>query len=97
MHHLAIGQTRTGLLAEEDDSDYYRFFLANDDHIRLTITPPPDGSILPNLYWYNSPMKVTTTQAVGKPIVLEGVFSSRGLSFLAGVEEHQRGRVQGQP
>jgi len=74
MHHLAIGQTRNGLLADKDDSDYYRFFLANDDHIRLTITPPPDGSILPNLYWYNSPMKVTTTQAVGKPIVLEGVF-----------------------
>ena len=74
MHHLAIGQTRTGLLVDKDDSDYYRFFLANDDHIRLTITPPPDGSILPNLYWYTSPMKVTTTQAVGKPIVLEGVF-----------------------
>ena len=36
---------RTGLLTEKQDSDYYRFFLANWDHIRLEVRPPTDGIV----------------------------------------------------
>lgn len=74
MQHLAIGQTRTGLLSEKDDKDFYRFFLANHDHIRLTIKPAADGSVQPSLYWYTSPVKQTHARPVGEPTVLEGVF-----------------------
>ena len=51
MQRLAMEQTRTGLLAEASDTDYYRFFLANWDHIRLTLQPPADGAIDALLYW----------------------------------------------
>jgi hypothetical protein len=74
MQHLAMGQTRIGLLADEDDKDYYRFFLGNRDRIRLTIQPPPDGSVQPALYWYSSLMKELRAPAVGEPIVLDGLF-----------------------
>lgn len=74
MQRLAIGQTRTGLLADVSDSDYYGFFLANWDHIRITLQPPPDGSVLPSLYWYTHPMKETAAPELGKTITLEGVF-----------------------
>ena len=74
MQRLAIGQTRTGLLAEEKDSDHYRFFLANRDHIRLTIQPPPDGMVDPDLYWYGSLLGDGQPRAQGEAMVLEGLF-----------------------
>lgn len=74
MQQLAIGQTRTGYLEDQDDLDYYRFFLANWDRIRLTVQPAADGSVLPRLYWYSALMKTAKTPAVGEVITLEGLF-----------------------
>jgi len=74
MQHLAMGQTRIGLLEDDDDRDYYRFFLANWDRIRLTIQPPADGSVLPALYWYAHRMQEIRGAEVSEPIVLEGLF-----------------------
>lgn len=71
---LAIGQTRTGLLANTDDSDYYRFYLANPDHIRLTITPSPDGRIKSKLYWYDQLLKQDSESKAGEPVSIQGVF-----------------------
>lgn len=71
---LAIGQTRTGLLAESADVDYYRFFLANWDRVRLTIAPPADGAVRPYLYWYGKPLAEGQPGANGEPIELEGLF-----------------------
>jgi len=74
MQHLAIGQTRTGYLQEKDDRDYYRFFLANWDRIRLTIQPPADGSVTAWLYWYSKGMKEKNPLPAGEAMVLEGLF-----------------------
>jgi len=74
MQRLAIGQTRTGTLSEPNDQDYYRFFLANTDHIRLTIQPPPDGQIDPYLYWYHTGLSGGRAPEKGQPIVIEGLF-----------------------
>ncbi len=74
MQRLAIGQTRSGLLSEQNDQDYYRFFLANTDHIRLTIQPPPDGQIEPHLYWYYSALARARARRKGEPMVIEGLF-----------------------
>ncbi|MGD8385068.1 MAG: hypothetical protein PVF89_06645, partial [Lysobacterales bacterium] len=74
MQRLAMGQTRTGLLAEADDNDYYRFFLGNWDHIRLTIQPPVDGIVAPSLYWYNRSFGAGQPGAAGEPVTLEGLF-----------------------
>jgi len=74
MQRLAIGQTRRGLLSEQNDQDYYRFFLANTDHIRLTIQPPPDGQIDPYLYWYHTGLRGGRAPEKGQPMVIEGLF-----------------------
>ncbi|MGD8679109.1 MAG: peptidoglycan-binding protein [Lysobacterales bacterium] len=74
MQRLAMGQSRTGLLAEPDDRDYYRFFLGNWDHIRLTIRPPPDGTVKPYLYWYGSTLGQGQPRGAGEPLSIEGLF-----------------------
>jgi hypothetical protein len=53
---LAFGQTRVGLLADPTDADHYRFFLAHWDHIRLTVQPPADGVVDPDITWYDQAM-----------------------------------------
>ena len=73
MQRLSIGQTRTGLLADQNDRDYYRFFLANHDHVRLTVEPPPDGIVAPYLYWYNSPMAQGIPSEPGQVMTFAGV------------------------
>lgn len=74
MQRLAIGQTRTGLLVDTVDSDYYRFFLANWTHIRLTLQPPPDGQFDGYLYWYGAPLGKPGPHATGEPVSIEGLF-----------------------
>jgi von Willebrand factor type A domain len=71
---LRFGQTRTGLLEDKDDQDYYRFSLDDWDRIRLTITPPADGSVFPYLYWYGSPFRSRPNAGVGEAIELSGLF-----------------------
>lgn len=74
MQRLEIGQTRTGLLADANDRDYYRFFLANWDHIRLTVEPPPDGIASPDLYWYGQSLFQGMPSEVGEVMSVAGVF-----------------------
>ena len=69
-----MGQTRIGLLADPDDKDMYRFFLGNWDHIRLTITPPADGIVEPDVFWYGRSMGIGFVEAPGEPVTLTGLF-----------------------
>ncbi|MFW2404620.1 MAG: VWA domain-containing protein, partial [Gammaproteobacteria bacterium] len=71
---LAIGQTRTGVSADKGDLDYYRFFVANWDHLRLTFTPPVDGLVAPNVYWYDNVIGQGQPRAPGEPMVMQGLF-----------------------
>jgi len=73
-HRLAIGQTRTGTLADPGDQDYYRFFIANHDHVRLSVRPPADGAIQASLDWYGNNLARHHTGKPGEPITLAGVF-----------------------
>lgn len=74
MQRLAIGQARTGLLSDVTDNDYYRFFLANWDHIRLTLEPPPDGVVAPFLYWYGKALAQGMPTEPGQKMTIAGVF-----------------------
>jgi von Willebrand factor type A domain len=71
---LRFGQTRTGLLEDKDDVDYYRFSLDDRDRIRLTIDSPADGSVVPTLYWYGSLLQSRPNAGVGEAIELSGLF-----------------------
>jgi hypothetical protein len=73
MQRLAIGQTRTGLLSDANDTDFYRFFLANWDHVSLTVEPPPDGIVAPHLYWYDSSFAQGIPQEPGEIMNFAGV------------------------
>lgn len=73
MQRLSLGQTRTGLLTDKNDNDYYRFFLANRDHVRLTVEPPPDGIVAPQLYWYDSSMAQGIPSEPGQVMTFSGV------------------------
>ena len=48
---LTFGAARTGLLTEGTDADTYRFTLVTQEHIRLTVTPPDDGSLQVRVSW----------------------------------------------
>lgn len=71
---LTAGQTRHGLSSDKGDQDFYRFFVANWDHLRLTFTPPADGIVAPNVYWYNSIIAQGQPKVAGEPLVLQGLF-----------------------
>jgi len=71
---LRMGQTRTGVLQDKADRDFYRFHLANYDHIQLTIAPPADGSVNVTLYWDGAKFKEFNQGKPGKPAELEGLF-----------------------
>lgn len=73
MQRLAIGQTRTGLLTDKNDRDYYRFFLANRDHVRLTVEPPRDGIVAPHIYWYDKSMAQGIPSEPGQVMTFAGV------------------------
>jgi hypothetical protein len=71
---IMIGQTRRGLLSEKNDTDHFRFFVGNDDHLKLTIQPPPDGIIHGYAYWYTGQIGQIIPGAPGETIVMEGLF-----------------------
>lgn len=73
MQRLAVGQVRTGTLPDTHDTDHYRFFVANYDHLRLTITPPEDGSIRPYIYWYGYQLGAADDRQPGETITFEGL------------------------
>lgn len=74
MQRLSVGQTRKGLLVDEEDRDFYRFFLGDWDHIRLTIQPPPDGVVDAFLYWYGFTLGDAQPGGPGEALTLEGLF-----------------------
>jgi len=74
MQRLAVGQVRTGTLPDTEDSDHYRFFVGNHDHLRLTITPPEDGSVHPYLYWYTYKIGAADDRNPGEVIQFDGLF-----------------------
>ncbi len=71
---LAFGQTRNGLVADTVDQDWYRFFLPAEDHIRLKLTPPADGHIWMDMYWYAAEVGNGRPARPGEPLVIEGLF-----------------------
>lgn len=71
---LAVGQTRVGVSSHAGDADHYRFFVANWDHLRLSINPPEDGKIAPNIYWYDGIIGQGMPAEAGKPMVMQGLF-----------------------
>lgn len=73
-HRLAVDQTRTGTLADPGDQDYYRFFIANHDHLRLSIRPPADGIVKAELSWYGAKLGRNHPGKPGETISLSGVF-----------------------
>lgn len=71
---LKIGQTRRGLLSEKNDHDYYRFFVSDWDHLKLTIQPAADGIIHGNFYWYTGMIGQIIPGGAGEPLVMDGLF-----------------------
>jgi len=74
MQPIRVGQARIGLLSDPADRDNYRFHLTDHDHIRLSITPPPDGQIRALLYWDGSSVRESRSNRLGEKVVLEGLF-----------------------
>ena len=73
MQRLAVGQTRTGSLPDSEDEDFYRFFVANDDHLELSIESPEDGVIQPYLRWYDTQIGSAEKRAAGELITYTGL------------------------
>lgn len=72
---LVVGQTRNGLSSDAGDQDYYRFFVANWDHLKLTVQPPVDGILAPNVYWYQNIIgQGMPSAAPGEAMIMEGLF-----------------------
>ena len=71
---LLVGQTRRGWLSEKNDSDFYRFFVGDWDHLKLTIQPPADGVIGGNIYWYTGQIGQMMPGGPGEPLIMEGLF-----------------------
>jgi Mg-chelatase subunit ChlD len=74
MQPIRIGQTRTGLLPDLADRDNYRLHLADHDHVRLSISPPPDGQIRALLHWDGKSVRESRSDRTGEALVLEGLF-----------------------
>ena len=70
---IRFGQTRFGLLENKSADDYYRFQLTNDEHIRLTVTPPADGQIIAKISGDNVSV-LRKVPDIGKPAIYEGLF-----------------------
>ena len=68
---LPVGTTRTGLLASTSDEDRYRFSVTADDHIRLRIEPPADGSVYVTLTSSTLAIAWATSDAMGAPVELD--------------------------
>ncbi len=72
MQTLKIGQWRTGLLNNPEDTDLYRFHLAGWDNVRLVITPPADGQLAAELY--HDGMWIGAARRTDGEIELTGIF-----------------------
>lgn len=74
MQRLRFSQKRTGLLADKEDRDYYRFSLENWENISLQFTPAADGTVQANLYWEGHLFKAFNKPVPGERVELKGIF-----------------------
>ncbi len=74
MQPLEIGGKRIGLLADQEDIDYYRFHLADWQRIRLSVTPPPGGGIAARFFWDDFEIGRSTGRGRSTSIEREGLF-----------------------
>jgi Mg-chelatase subunit ChlD len=70
---LPFASVRQGVLQNTDDRDLYHFNLDNKQHIKLTITPPADGSITYKIYKFGKHIGTKTTKT-GEPVSFEGIY-----------------------
>ena len=74
MQPLEIGSKRIGLLADTEDTDYYRFHLADWQRIRLSVAPPPGGEIAARLFWDDFEIGRSTGRGQSTSTEREGLF-----------------------
>lgn len=73
MQAIRVDQTRSGTLPDAADRDNYRFHLADHDHVRLRIEPPPDGSIHATLDWDGERMGEAVGTTPGEVLTLDAL------------------------
>lgn len=88
---LALGQNRFGTLESSGETDYYRFSLANDEHLRLSVEPPGDGQLH---VWLDYTSKQIATQRTNgsQPAVLQGMFPPGDYQIRLGRSKPSRDR-----
>ena len=64
---LEAGVTRVGVITGDRDTDVYRFFLANDQYVRIEAVPPEDGDLFFDLNLAGR----AQPQGAGQPAVME--------------------------
>ncbi len=65
---LTVGSVRTGRLPSPQDADVFRLTVDTPDHLRITVTPPADGSV--NLRLESGSLRVGEIRGdPGTPIV----------------------------
>ena len=70
---IDFGQKKKGILANIADRDFYYFKLDNEQHFKLTIQPPADGSIKYYLNWNGMSLGSFQSQA-GKAMIFQGTY-----------------------
>ncbi|NKI35198.1 VWA domain-containing protein [Wenzhouxiangella sp. XN79A] len=64
---MRFGQEYFGLLAEDGDTDFYRFELLGHEQVRLTLTPPADGEVRTRIVMGDDAWTVSELQRAGEP------------------------------
>ena len=70
---LRVDGERNGRLVDHADIDVYRFTLDTPDHVRLTLTPPPDGAVRMRLESGSLRFLDATASEPGAPITWDGM------------------------
>jgi len=68
---MLVGDTKSGRLVENTDADVYRFSLAAQEHIILTLDAPDDGMVKVLLDWGNALVATAQSAAAGERTTLD--------------------------
>ena len=68
---LAIGKSRLGRIVESTDSDVYRFSLAAQEHIAITLQPPADGALVWRLESSGTVIATVRSPVIGEVITYD--------------------------
>ncbi len=72
---ISPGQIRTGSLFSDSDRDYYRFFLAAEEHLRLTVTPlSAESELNLELQWDTVRMLQAAPREKNGAVILDTLF-----------------------